>query len=62
MSLTTRLDINYIGGESIVGIGTSLVKTGVSTTDTYAPALEDAIANYGEENIEINKYEIADNS
>ena len=66
MTLTTRWDINYIGGESIVGIGTSLIKSGISTTDgslidTYTSVLEDAISEYGEENIEINQYEIADN-
>ena len=65
MSITTRWDINYVDGESTVGIVTSLIKSGISTTDgslidTYTSVLEDAISEYGEENIKIEQYEISD--
>jgi len=65
MSEFTRWDIIYVNGESTVGIGTSLIKSGISITDgslidTYTSVLEDAISEYGEENIEIDQYEISD--
>ncbi len=65
MSEFTRWDIIYVDGESTVGIGTSLIKSGISTTDgslidTYTSVFEDAISEYGEESIKIEQYEISD--
>ena len=65
MSEFTRWNIIYVDGESTVGIGTSLIKSGISTTDgslidTYTSVFEDATSEYGEKSIKIEQYEISD--